>query len=100
MRRESGCAWWRTNWSASAAESATLQERWNREKAAISRVRQLKEAQEKARQEEEKATRTGDWEKAAQLKYGGLAQIEKELEAATKELEAIKAATPSAEGRN
>ena len=75
-------------------ESATLKERWNREKAAISRVRELKEAQDKARQEEERATRAGDWEKAAQLQYGSLAQIEKDLEAATKELEAIKAAQP------
>ena len=72
-------------------ESASLKERWTREKAAIQRVRELKEAQEKARQEEEKATRTGDWEKAAQLRYGSLAQLEKDLEAATKELETIKA---------
>jgi ATP-dependent Clp protease ATP-binding subunit ClpB len=73
------------------AESATLKERWNREKTAIHRVRELKEAQDKVRQEEEKATRAGDWEKAAQLRYGSLAQLEKDLEAATKELELIKA---------
>ena len=75
------------------AESATLKERWNREKTAISRVRELKEAQDKARQEEEKASRAGDWEKAAQLRYGSLAQLEKDLEAATKELESIKSGT-------
>ena len=55
-------------------ESAALKERWNREKSAISRVQQLKEEQEQARQEEEKATRAGDWEKAAQLRYGRLAR--------------------------
>ena len=76
------------------AESATLRERWTREKGAISRVRELKEALDKARQEEEKATRVGDWEKAAQIRYSELARIEKDLEAATKELEAIKAASP------
>src|SRR5579871_3138962 len=76
------------------AESASLRERWTREKAAISRVRELKEAQDKARQEEEKATRAGDWEKAAQIKYSGLAQIERDLDLATKELETIKAASP------
>jgi len=75
------------------AESATLRERWEREKSAISGVRQLKEEQEQVRQEEEKASREGNWEKAAQLRYGRLAQIEKELEAATKELEAIKSTT-------
>jgi len=72
------------------AESATLKERWNREKTAISRVRELKEQQDKVRQEEENASRAGDWEKAAQLRYGSLAQLEKDLEAATKELETIK----------
>jgi ATP-dependent Clp protease ATP-binding subunit ClpB len=72
------------------AESATLKERWNKEKAAIGRVRQLKEEQEQARQEEEKASRAGDWEKAAQLRYGRLAQLEKDLDGATKDLEAIK----------
>jgi len=74
-------------------ESATLKERWNREKTAISRVQQLKEELDQVRQEEEKAARAGDWEKAAQLRYGRLGQIEKELETATKELETIKSGT-------
>src|SRR5713101_5515988 len=39
------------------AESATLKERWNREKSAISRVQQLKEELDQALQEEEKASR-------------------------------------------
>ena len=52
--------------AACAPRSATLKERWNREKSAISRVQQLKEEQEQVRQEEEKASRAGDWEKAAQ----------------------------------
>ena len=76
------------------AESATLKERWNREKSAISHVQQLKEELDQARQEEEKASRAGDWEKAAQLRYGRLGQIEKELETATKQLETIKSGTP------
>ena len=42
------------------------------------------------RQEEEKASRAGDWEKAAQLRYGRLAQIEKDIQAAEQELEAVK----------
>ena len=71
-------------------EAATLKDRWNREKGAIARVRQLKEEQDSVRQEEEKASRAGDWEKAAQLRYGRLAQIEKEISAAEQELEAVK----------
>ncbi len=72
------------------AESAALQERWSREKAAISRVRELKEQQEQLRQDEEKATRMGEWQIAAELRYGKLAEIERELEAADRELESIK----------
>ncbi len=71
-------------------EAAVLKERWDREKAAIDRARSLKEEQEKVRQEEERATRVGDWETAAKLRYGRLAEIEKEIATATRDLEAIK----------
>ena len=71
-------------------EAAGLKERWNREKGAIQRVRHLKEEQDTLRQEEEKASRAGDWEKAAQLRYGRLSQIEKDIQAAEQELEAVK----------
>src|SRR5579872_7234026 len=42
-------------------EAATLKERWGREKNAIGRVRELKEEQERLREEEGKASRAGDW---------------------------------------
>ncbi len=71
-------------------ESAGLKERWTREKTAITRVQQLKEELEQARAEEERATREGNWEKAAQLKYGKLAGLEAGIEAANHDLEAIK----------
>ena len=71
-------------------EAATLKERWNREKSAIGRVRRLKEEQEQMREEESKASRSGDWEKAAELRYGSLSQMEKDIQAAEQELEAVK----------
>jgi ATP-dependent Clp protease ATP-binding subunit ClpB len=71
-------------------EGAGLQERWKSEKAAINRVSQLKKDQEQARIDEEKATRLGEWETASQLRYGKLAEIERDLGEATRELEAIK----------
>jgi ATP-dependent Clp protease ATP-binding subunit ClpB len=71
-------------------EVAVLKERWNREKSAIQRVRQLKEEQEQLRKDEEQATRAGDWEKAAQIRYGRLSQIEKDIHAAEQELEKVK----------
>jgi ATP-dependent Clp protease ATP-binding subunit ClpB len=70
--------------------AAQLKERWTREKGAITRVRQLKEEKDTLRQEEEKATSAGDWEKAAQIRYGRLSQIEKDIQAAEQELEAVK----------
>jgi len=71
-------------------EAATLKERWNSEKGAITRVSELKKEQDRLRQDEEKATRQGDWETAAQLRYGRLAQIEKEIQTAEREMEAVK----------
>jgi ATP-dependent Clp protease ATP-binding subunit ClpB len=71
-------------------QAASLKERWNREKRAIARERTLKEEQDTLRQEEEKASRAGDWEKAAQLRYGRLSQIEKDILAAEQEMESVK----------
>ncbi|MGP8243685.1 MAG: ATP-dependent chaperone ClpB [Bryobacteraceae bacterium] len=71
-------------------EAAGLKERWNREKSAIQRVRHLKEEQETLRKDEEKATRGGDWEKAAELRYGRLSQIDRDIQAAEQDLEAVK----------
>jgi ATP-dependent Clp protease ATP-binding subunit ClpB len=71
-------------------KAAVLKERWNREKSAIGGVRQLKEEKDSLRQQEEKASAAGDWEKAAQLRYGRLAQIEKDIQAAEHELESVK----------
>src|SRR5581483_7106462 len=71
-------------------EAAALKERWNRERGAISRVRELKEEQDRLRLEEEQASRAGDWEKAAQLRYGRLSQIEKDIQEAEQQMEALK----------
>jgi ATP-dependent Clp protease ATP-binding subunit ClpB len=71
-------------------QAAPLKERWNREKTAISRVRELKAEQDQLRVQEEKASRAGDWEKAAQLRYGRLSQIEKDIQAAEREMESVK----------
>ena len=72
------------------AEVAPLKDRWEREKNAIANVRTLKEELDSLRKEEEKASRAGDWEKAAQIRYGRLTQIEKEIQSAEQALESIK----------
>jgi len=55
---------------------------WQNEKANINRSREIKEKLEQARFSEEKYTREGNLEKAAELKYSTIPSLEKELEAA------------------
>ena len=75
-------------------EAAVLKERWNKEKSAITRVQQIKEEQEQERAEEERATRGGDWERAAKIRYGRLAELERDLNDANHDLEGIKSGSP------
>ncbi|WP_294428123.1 ATP-dependent chaperone ClpB [uncultured Treponema sp.] len=58
--------------------------KWQNEKAEINKSRELKEKLEAARFEEEKYTREGDFNKAAELKYGTIPALEKELAASQK----------------
>lgn len=53
---------------------------WIREKEAIERVSSIKEELERTRIEAEKAEREGDLNRAAELKYGRLMQLQKELD--------------------
>ena len=60
-------------------EGSQLQARWQHEKEEIQALRRLKERMEQLRLDIERAERSGDLERAAQLKYGTLAGLEKEL---------------------
>lgn len=57
---------------------------WQNEKANINKSREIKEKLEQARFNEEKYTREGNLEKAAELKYSIIPSLEKELAAAVK----------------
>ncbi|TMQ22416.1 MAG: ATP-dependent chaperone ClpB [Candidatus Rokuibacteriota bacterium] len=70
------------------ADAQKLRAQWEREKAAIERPRQLRKKIEETKVEVEKAMRTGDLSRAAELQYGTLATLEREL----KEAEAAAAA--------
>ncbi|MFQ5848057.1 MAG: ATP-dependent chaperone ClpB [Candidatus Methylomirabilales bacterium] len=69
--------------------SGTLKARWEREKAAITQIRAIKERLEQSRVEEQRAERQGDLGKLAELRYGVIAQLQKELEAERERLEAM-----------
>ena len=59
---------------------------WQREKEAIQKLRGLKERIEQVRQEVEQVTRQGDLGKAAELRYGTLPGLERELQAENEKL--------------
>ena len=61
--------------------SSAMKAEWQKEKAALNKVKDIKERIEKVRFELEQATRQGDLNKAAELRYGTLPGLEKELQA-------------------
>lgn len=62
-----------------SAENQLLREKWEFEKGGIEKLRQLKTDIEAKKIEMDKAERGGQLEKAAQLKYGELPDLEKKL---------------------
>lgn len=64
-----------------------LKARWEKEKESIGRIHDLKEKLESIHHEIEMAESTYDLNKAAELKYGRLPAVEKELEQARREAE-------------
>jgi len=62
--------------------------RWQNEKQSIDRIRELKEQLENLRGESERAERDGDLGKVAELRYGRIPELEKELAAATEQEDA------------
>ncbi|HEX2132907.1 MAG TPA: ATP-dependent chaperone ClpB [Actinophytocola sp.] len=64
-----------------------LTARWQNEKGSIENVRELKEQLEQLRGESERAERDGDLGRAAELRYGRIPALEKDLEAATRTAE-------------
>ena len=59
---------------------------WEKEKEAISKIRDIKEKLESTKSEAQMAERQGDLSKAAELKYGTLTELEKSLEEENKKL--------------
>ncbi|OLF09441.1 ATP-dependent chaperone ClpB [Actinophytocola xinjiangensis] len=66
---------------------SALTARWQNEKGSIERVRELKEQLEQLRGESERAERDGDLGRAAELRYGRIPALEKDLETATRTAE-------------
>ena len=68
-------------------QARNMKAQWLAEKDGIKNLRSLKERLEKTRTEAERAERQGDLGKAAELKYGTLIALQKEMEEANRKLE-------------
>jgi len=72
--------------------SGAMKARWQNEKGAISKLRELKEKREELGTELERAQRQGNLERAAEIRYGKLVEIEKDLAAEQEKLAALQQA--------
>ena len=80
-------------------QASGLRAQWEREKGGVARHRQLREQMEKVRVEIEKAERAYDLNKVAELKYGRLAELERELAAEEAKIGKRAGREPAHEGR-
>ena len=62
-------------------ELGSLKERWEAEKSSVGRLRKLREQMEEVKQEVERSERAYDLNRVAELRYGTLPRLEKELAA-------------------
>ena len=69
------------------SETSSMVEHWKTEKGIISKIREIKGKLESTRSEAQTAERQGDLTKAAELKYGTLTELEKNLNEENKKLE-------------
>ncbi len=57
-----------------------LRARWEREKAAINRVRELKGKAEQLKQDQQEAVRKGDYTRASEIQYAEMPNLQRELD--------------------
>ena len=63
-------------------QSATMKAQWQQEKQALGDVGRIKQAIEQANTDREAAARTGDLQVAAEIQYGRIPQLQRELDTA------------------
>ncbi len=72
-------------------QSRALSSRWEQERAAIQRLRDVKQEIEQVRHRIEEAQRAYDYRQASELQYGRLAELEKQLAEQEAQLKALQA---------
>jgi ATP-dependent Clp protease ATP-binding subunit ClpB len=71
--------------------SAGMKATWQAEKAAIHEVQEIKAELEEVRMEVERATRAGDLQRAAELRYGRIPELERKLSEGERRLQELQA---------
>ncbi|RZN37237.1 MAG: ATP-dependent chaperone ClpB [Methanophagales archaeon ANME-1-THS] len=66
-----------------------LKARWQNEKELIQRIREIKAKIDQAKLEEQQAERSGNLERVAQIRYGTLIELQKELDAQNEKLKGL-----------
>ena len=66
-----------------------MKKHWHREKERIQSIQSLKEKLEESKKDEQRAERTGDLEKVAQIRYGTLIELQNKIEDENKKLAAL-----------
>jgi len=77
--------------SAMKEELHALKAHWQNEKSLIQRIRDIKEAQEQLGIEAQQAERQGDLTRVAEIRYGRLIELQRELEKANETLAELQA---------
>jgi ATP-dependent Clp protease ATP-binding subunit ClpB len=72
-------------------ELRSMRAHWDREKEHITRIRELKSQHEEIKGQAERAERDGDLERAAELRYGRIQELDRQLEAENQRLAEIQA---------
>jgi len=75
-------------------DSSARKTRWQAEKEAIGKIRKLKEQIEQLKAEAERYERAGELAKVAEIRYGKIAQTERELNAAQERFAAVQKDSP------
>src|SRR5512143_4036091 len=76
-----------------AEKRSGLRAQWQTEKSGIQNIRSIKEQIEQAKIEAEKAEREGNLGRAAELRYGRLLELQKQLDAESAKLSAVQSQT-------
>ena len=71
--------------------SSTMKAQWQAEKEVIQRIRELKAEHDNLKNDVEQATRSGDLQRAAELRYARIPEVERQLEEEQRRLAEIQA---------